>query len=92
MLVGFAGALMAGIIHHFNPQAFNVPAYMNHPGFDDFIYFSFVTLGTPGYGDVTPVSNTAQTLSIFLSIAGQTYFAMILALAIAKYHKSQAGD
>jgi hypothetical protein len=38
------------------------------------------------------MSKPASTLSIFLSIASQTYFAMIVALAIAKYHKSHVGD
>lgn len=64
---------------------------MNKPDFDDFINFSFVTPGTLGYGDITPTSKTASTLSIFLSIVSQTYFAMIVALAITKYQKSQVG-
>jgi voltage-gated potassium channel len=87
MLVGLTGALLAGIIHHFNALAFNMPAHIGQPHFDDFIYFSFVTLGTLGYGDITPITSTAQSLAIFLSIAGQTYFAMIVALAIDKYKK-----
>jgi hypothetical protein len=89
MLVGLTGALLSGVIHHYNPSAFNMPTHLGQPGFDDFIYFSFVTLGTLGYGDITPISSTAQTLAIFLSIAGQTYFAIIVALAIDKYQKRQ---
>jgi len=45
----------------------------------DLFYFSFVTLTTLGYGDVTPVSNTAQTVAVLEAVVGQLYLAITIA-------------
>jgi hypothetical protein len=39
----------------------------------DFIYFSFVTLTTTGYGDIAPVTAHAQSLAILEQLAGTFY-------------------
>jgi hypothetical protein len=44
-----------------------------------FIYYSFVTLTTVGYGDVTPTSIPARTLSWVEAITGQLYLAVLIA-------------
>ena len=35
------------------------------------IYFSFVSLGTLGYGDIIPVGGSARALAVTKTIAGQ---------------------
>jgi voltage-gated potassium channel len=42
-------------------------------------YFSFVTLSTVGYGDVTPTTRVARTLAWLEAVAGQIYLAVIVA-------------
>jgi hypothetical protein len=42
-------------------------------------YYSFVTLTTVGYGDVTPVSPATRTLAWVEAITGQFYLAVIVA-------------
>jgi voltage-gated potassium channel len=42
-------------------------------------YYSFITLATVGYGDVTPVSPLARTLAWMEAIAGQFYLAILVA-------------
>jgi hypothetical protein len=42
-------------------------------------YFSFVTLSTLGYGDVTPVSRPARSLACLEAICGQLYLAVLVA-------------
>ena len=42
-------------------------------------YFSFVTLTTLGYGDITPATPMARTLVILESVIGMFYLAMIVA-------------
>ena len=49
----------------------------------DAIYFSFVTLTTLGYGDVTPVSMGAKMLSFLEGVVGQLYLAVFLARLVA---------
>jgi hypothetical protein len=44
-----------------------------------FIYYSFVTLTTVGYGDVIPLSTPARTLSWLEAVTGQLYLAVLIA-------------
>ncbi len=55
------------------------------PGSDvtSYMYFSFVTLTTVGYGDVTPVSQVARSLSILEALTGQLYPAILLARLVS---------
>lgn len=46
-------------------------------------YFSFVTLATLGYGDVTPVTTLAGTLASLEAIAGQLYIGITVARLVA---------
>ena len=48
-----------------------------------FTYFSFVTLTTLGYGDITPVSDAARTLAWFEALVGQLYLAVMIAGLVA---------
>jgi voltage-gated potassium channel Kch len=43
------------------------------------IYFSFVTLATLGYGDITPLTPTARGLAVSEAILGQLYLAVLVA-------------
>ena len=47
------------------------------------IYFSFVTITTLGYGDMTPVSRLAQSLTIIEALVGQIYIAIVIARLVA---------
>ena len=49
----------------------------------DFLYFSFVTLTTLGYGDLLPLSATAKTLAFVEAIFGQFYIATLVAGLVA---------
>jgi hypothetical protein len=49
------------------------------------LYFSFVTLTTLGYGDITPVSATARTLAFMQAVAGQFYIAVLVAGLVSGY-------
>lgn len=42
-------------------------------------YFSFVTLASLGYGDVTPVSDVAQTMSVTEAMLGQVFLVVLVA-------------
>jgi voltage-gated potassium channel len=45
-------------------------------------YYSFVTMTTVGYGDITPVSPSARTLSWLEAMTGQFYIAVLVAFLI----------
>lgn len=47
--------------------------------FGHFIYFSFITLTTTGYGDIIPVSAPARVFSGLEAVAGQLYTTILIA-------------
>ena len=55
---------------------------------DRFIYFSFVTLTTLGYGDITPTTRPAKNLAALEAIFGQLYLAVLIARLIGQQAKS----
>lgn len=48
-------------------------------------YFSFVTLTTVGYGDITPVSDMARSMAVLEAVIGQFYMAVLIAGLIGKW-------
>ena len=52
------------------------------------IFFSFITLTTLGYGDITPLSNPAKSLVMLEAIVGQMYIAVLIARLVG-IHISQ---
>jgi hypothetical protein len=49
----------------------------------EWIYYSFVTLTTVGYGDIVPASPTARILSVAEALTGQLYLAVMIARLVA---------
>ena len=43
------------------------------------VYFSFITLSTVGYGDITPLSPPARAFAFMEAIIGQIYLAVLVA-------------
>jgi hypothetical protein len=57
------------------------------------VYFSFVTLSTVGYGDITPLSPPARSLAFMEAIIGQIYLAVLVARLVGLHIAySLAGD
>ena len=48
-----------------------------------FVYFSFVTLATLGYGDIVPLTATARGLAVIEAIGGQLYIAVLVARLVS---------
>jgi hypothetical protein len=61
-----------------------------------FTYFSFVTMTTLGYGDISPVAEHARTLAWLEALLGQLYLAVMVAgfvaLHISENMKKNRGD
>jgi hypothetical protein len=96
LLGGFCGYLLAGaawgnlylLVHILLPGAFSVKSELAAQLADEnsrrflFHYFSFITLTTVGYGDITPVHPVAATLATVEAVFGQLYVAVIVAQLI----------
>ena len=61
--------------------------------FSSSVYFSFTTLTTLGYGDITPRSSLARMLAIMEALIGQIYLVVIVAKLVADHmSRSRNGD
>lgn len=58
--------------------------------FHDYLYFSFVTMTTLGYGDVTPVSAFAKSVTMTIAVTGQFYMTILIAILVGKYLSNAA--
>ncbi len=81
ILLGLIWSLLYTLIHLASFQAFNGMSdsklwYQTMP---DFIYFSFVTLTTLGFGDISPAMPITRFLVYFEAIVGQFYLAILVA-------------
>jgi hypothetical protein len=75
-LLGILWAFAYAFLLQLDPGAFGA---VEGDRASDLFYFSFVTLTTLGYGDITPASDAAQTLAILEAVVGQLYLAITLA-------------
>lgn len=91
LCAGISGYLMLGLLWMLaylalarrNPHAFSVPSGTLDP-FSAF-YFSFMTLCTVGYGDITPASKAARMLAVIEAIAGLFYTAVLISRLVSIY-------
>lgn len=51
----------------------------------DFLYFSFITLTTVGYGDFFPGSRAGKTVVAYEAIVGQLFIAILIARLVTNY-------
>jgi hypothetical protein len=69
------------------PNAFNWPQNMVVGDLEaiqqTLTYFSFITLTTTGYGDVTPAIPLTRTLAMFEALTGQLYLVITLARLVS---------
>jgi len=77
------------VVELVEPGSFAMPAYARAQAEAkvpelSFGYYSFVTLTTLGYGDVTPVTVRARTLSWMEAVVGVTYMAPVIAFLVSQ--------
>jgi voltage-gated potassium channel len=88
ILLGLLWIPLYGMVARLNPASFAFPAGSESAapldGFNAF-YFSFMTLCTVGYGDITPVSRPARMLAVTEAIAGLFYVAVLISRLVAVY-------
>ena len=54
------------------------------------LYFSFITLSTVGYGDITPVSRAARWLAATEAMTGLLYVAVLIARLVSLYSSAKS--
>jgi len=91
LLIGMLGSVLLAMTQliqelflNINTGAINFAGHTAE-GFHDYLYFSFVTLTTLGYGDITPVSALAKSITIIIAVTGQLYLTILVAMLVGKY-------
>lgn len=64
----------------------NVPTafVQGEQGVSGCLYFSYVTLATLGYGDVTPAIPLARAIAVAEAVVGQLYLVSVVSLAVSR--------
>ncbi|MEL6809887.1 MAG: ion channel [Bacteroidota bacterium] len=84
----FMGATLFGVIEHFNPNSFPGMDMSNPNIFDEYIYFSFITQSSIGFGEITPGNPVAKKGVILMGTLGQFYLIILVGLIVSKYASS----
>jgi len=86
LLLGTIWALGYSFIETLSPGSFHgIEIDADHSLNSDWIYFSFVTMTTLGYGDLLPLSATARALAYIQAVFGQFYIAILVAGLVSGY-------
>jgi voltage-gated potassium channel len=94
LMLGLMWTMAYWLVGQLTPGAFSFntnagPRSMN--GFNGF-YFSFITLSTVGYGDITPVSRIARWLAAMEAMTGLLYVAVLISRLVGLYSSAKSDD
>jgi len=79
LLMGLAWASAYQLVALFQPGAINFGTGPESVEAQNFTYYSFVVLTTLGFGDITPVSGVARSLTWIEAVVGQLFIATTIA-------------
>jgi voltage-gated potassium channel len=82
LYLGIIGGVIFEFVHFLNPNSFQLIK-----GFSDysFYYFSFISMTSVGFGDITPLTAPAQSLTLVMTIIGQFYLVIVIGVFVGKY-------
>lgn len=93
LMLGFAFGAVFYLLNILDPRSFIVNNELvpknDNP---DLMYFSFVTLATLGYGDITPRTNLARSLTVLEALAGMLYIAVFMARLVSLHSTNAEPD
>ena len=56
----------------------------------DDLYFSFITLTTVGYGDLTAATSLGRSIAVLEALVGQIYLVTIVSVLVSRLGRSRA--
>lgn len=91
LLIGIAFSMlfmMSDVIYRFIYNAKNATlafGYTQTPTVFDYVYFTFITMTTVGYGEVTPAVPLTKSLTMLTALTGQLYLTILVAMLVGKF-------
>jgi len=84
LVIGLVWAMLYLFVGFIEPKAYQLSTGKTLDGFNA-LYFSFVTLTTIGYGDISPVAPIARMLAILEAVTGILFPAVLIARLVTMY-------
>lgn len=92
LLVGVAWMLLYNLAETLVPGSFEgLESVADHERSMELLYYSYVTLSTLGYGEITPVGALARVLAWSEAIFGQLYLTILVAALVGMHLSSRHG-
>jgi voltage-gated potassium channel len=93
MMVAHIFALFNMLIEMVFPGSFsNLSATTFTQQMPEFLYYSYATLNTLGYGDISPIGSLARIAAILESTFGVFYLAILVASLVTMYLNNRPSD
>lgn len=89
LLLGILFSVLITLVVQVDPRSFSFSSDGDVEIIDS-LYYGFVTISTLGYGDFLPLKPYSKSLAILITISGQLYVAIIIALLVGKYANPKA--
>jgi voltage-gated potassium channel len=84
LLMAMMWAYLYMILAYFYPGSLSISEGPSRDTFQ-YLYFSFVTITTLGYGDIAPLTHKAGSLVILEAVTGQIYLVVVVAWLVGMY-------
>lgn len=85
MLMAFMWARAYGLLDLIHPGSFSMPEGHVFGERTVYLYYSFVTITTLGYGDISPLTDKASGLSIIEAVSGQIFLVVLVSWLVGMY-------
>jgi uncharacterized membrane protein len=87
IMIALFWAFVYALLASFDHESFNLAKTAMEPAniFFSLLYFSFTTLTTVGFGDITPVSDEARSLVMIEQLTGVFFVAVLIARLAGLY-------
>ncbi len=85
VLMGIIWAAVYSLFFHLQPDSFIIPEQLQSESLIGLwsVYFSFTTLTTLGYGDITPELPAVQSYAVMEAACGQIFLTVLVARLVA---------
>ena len=88
LFIGYYFAFLYDVMANLSKSPF-----FAQPGADsklNYLYFSFITLTTTGYGDISPAYGPGRMIAVTEAVIGQLYLVSVVAIVVSAYGKRKA--
>ena len=81
LLLGLLFAALCAAVAELSGDPFFVQT--THPSAAEYVYFSYITVATVGYGDLTPLHDGGRMMAAIAGLCGQLYLVTVVALLVS---------